>query len=170
MSTALPTPESPDEFDISMSDCLPESVESCSTGLTLRTLHWTMLGLATLVLVMAASLRVRNDQRVEFFFAPGHPLPEACSAKRTLGLDCPGCGLTRSFVYLMQGDLAASRKVHTFGWLMFLVVLVQYPYRYWALRDPRQPPFGHLLPWTPIMGIVLLLWADWIVRQMSLTQ
>jgi len=31
-----------------------------------------------------------------------------CPIKRTLLIDCPGCGLQRSFIALLRGDLAAS--------------------------------------------------------------
>ncbi|WP_370289303.1 DUF2752 domain-containing protein [Nocardioides sp.] len=51
--------------------------------------------------------------------------PVICPFRRLTGLPCPGCGLTRSWVHLMHGDLPAAFAVHWFGPLFaaFVVVL-----------------------------------------------
>lgn len=36
----------------------------------------------------------------------------ACPFKKITGIDCPGCGLQRSLVALLKGDLAASIKFY----------------------------------------------------------
>jgi hypothetical protein len=36
----------------------------------------------------------------------------SCPFKQTFGIDCPGCGLQRSLIYLMQGDFMASFKMY----------------------------------------------------------
>ncbi|MBB4136022.1 DUF2752 domain-containing protein [Gordonia humi] len=41
--------------------------------------------------------------------------PVLCPFRRLTGLPCPGCGLTRSFVYTMHGDLPAAFAAHAFG-------------------------------------------------------
>ncbi len=43
------------------------------------------------------------------------PLPDICLIKRTFGIPCPGCGLTRSWVAAIHGDLRASLRFHAFG-------------------------------------------------------
>jgi hypothetical protein len=55
----------------------------------------------------------------------GHHLPEVCAFKRVTGLPCPGCGLTRSWVAAVHGDLAASLAFHRLGWLVLLYVALQ---------------------------------------------
>jgi hypothetical protein len=52
-------------------------------------------------------------------------LPEVCAFKRTLGLPCPGCGLTRSWVSALHGDLRASLVHHALGWLVLLYAAAQ---------------------------------------------
>ncbi|MFU8802247.1 MAG: DUF2752 domain-containing protein [Bradymonadaceae bacterium] len=42
-----------------------------------------------------------------------------CVFRRATGLDCPGCGITRSLVSMMHGDVAASLSAHPFGLLFF---------------------------------------------------
>ena len=56
-------------------------------------------------------------------------LPEMCMSRRVLGVSCPGCGLTRSFVAAAHGDLAAAVRWNPMGPVLFLVVLFQIPYR-----------------------------------------
>ncbi|MEE1947156.1 DUF2752 domain-containing protein [Pedobacter sp. KR3-3] len=36
----------------------------------------------------------------------------ACPFKQTFGIDCPGCGLQRSVLALMKGDVVASFKLY----------------------------------------------------------
>ena len=38
----------------------------------------------------------------------GQPLPELCLARRITGSGCTGCGMTRSFISIMHGDLAGA--------------------------------------------------------------
>ena len=56
-------------------------------------------------------------------------LPEMCMSRRILGVSCPGCGLTRSFVATARGDLSTAFKWNPMGPVLFLVVLFQIPYR-----------------------------------------
>ncbi|MFQ5350199.1 MAG: DUF2752 domain-containing protein [Thermoanaerobaculia bacterium] len=35
-----------------------------------------------------------------------------CLTRRTLGLPCPGCGLTRGLAHLVQGNLAGALSLH----------------------------------------------------------
>jgi uncharacterized protein DUF2752 len=48
-----------------------------------------------------------------------------CSVRHFLGVDCPGCGLTRSFVALIRGDIRGSVDIHPLGliiaaWLVYM--------------------------------------------------
>lgn len=49
--------------------------------------------------------------------------PVLCLFRRLTGLPCPGCGLTRSWVYLMHGDLTHAFLSNPFGPLLVLAVL-----------------------------------------------
>jgi hypothetical protein len=126
--------------------------------------HWVMLALSLAVIVLACLLSVRGDQRVEFGVLHGWPIPELCQSKALFGIDCPGCGLTRSFIYLAHGDVAASYQRHRLGWLLAIVVLLQIPYRVWAIRSGSAAPLGTRLPWVGMWIVVLLLMANWIAK------
>jgi hypothetical protein len=36
----------------------------------------------------------------------------ACPSKTLLHMECPGCGMQRSFILLLKGDLPASLQMH----------------------------------------------------------
>jgi hypothetical protein len=63
---------------------------------------------------------------VAAFLPATHPLPfDVCLLHRLTGLPCLGCGLTRSIVRLMQGDLMASLRFHPAGFLVAAIVAGQ---------------------------------------------
>nr|MDT0657106.1 DUF2752 domain-containing protein [Micromonospora sp. DSM 115978] len=92
---------------------------------------------------------------------PTRSAPDAlstCVVKLTTGLDCPGCGGTRAFWYVLNGDLPAAARHH----IMFVFVLpfLAYLYLAWAGRHL----FGWKLPQlrvTPTMLGVFL--GGWLV-------
>ncbi len=53
----------------------------------------------------------------------GHGL---CPSKELVGLPCPGCGLTRSFLLILQGKFAESWQLQPFGyaWLLLAVIFI----------------------------------------------
>ncbi len=120
-----------------------------------RDRHLPMLVLAVVVVVLSFALRVRPDERVEFRFLPGYPLPPTCWVRTVLHVPCPGCGLTRSFVYLAEGDWRRSLQEHPLGWLLALAALAQIPYRLAALARPDWPVFRSR--WPKLFGYSLLV-------------
>lgn len=49
--------------------------------------------------------------------------PILCPFRFLTGLPCPGCGLTRSWVYLMHGDLGSALASNWFGPVLIVAVL-----------------------------------------------
>lgn len=41
-----------------------------------------------------------------------------CLCKAITGLPCPGCGMTRAFLHLFQGDLTGALYFHPLFWLV----------------------------------------------------
>jgi uncharacterized protein DUF2752 len=50
--------------------------------------------------------------------------PIVCWLRAATGLRCPFCGMTRSFVYLAHGALAAAARAHPAGPLLFAALAV----------------------------------------------
>ena len=117
------------------------------------------------ILTLSFVLKLKGDVQV---VTPtgGWTLPSICAFRNLFGLDCPGCGLTRSFICFAQGDWTASFRFHPLGWMMFLFVVMQIPFRLLQLirlrlnRSVIYWPGAVWLGW----GLMMLLIAQWIIR------
>src|SRR5262249_47049977 len=97
-----------------------------------RLYHIILLALSSGVLLAAAILSIRDRSQVVL---PGLqlPIPELCTMRRLVGIDCPGCGLTRCFISLAHGDLAAAWSYNPAGLWLFLIMAFQIPFRSYQL-------------------------------------
>lgn len=127
-----------------------------------RRWHLQVLMGATAVLAVAAALEVRAGGRVGPIGLPGVVAPESCLAKRIFGFACPGCGLTRSFIHLAHGDLAASLRCNRVGWLLMTFVAAQIPYRLYRLTRPGPDLFSPGVTIAIAAGIALVLLGNWV--------
>lgn len=134
------------------------SPEQC----TLRRRHREMLVITGLAVLLAFILKVADGERVYFTGLPDHPLPPSCLSYHVFGVKCPGCGLTRSLVYLRQGNWQASYQMHRLGWLMAAAILLQLPYRMLSLRRLDRPVLGALFPKIFGYGLIALLVGNWL--------
>ena len=130
----------------------------------LRDRHFTMLWISLVVVVASMVLQPRSTGAVGPAFLPNVNLPDLCSSRSLFGVECPGCGLTRSFLALASGDVAASLAYHRLGWLMALVIVLQFPYRLYCLRELRVK-----IPtrtWPTWFGYLLLaaLLINWLCK------
>lgn len=122
-----------------------------------------LLGVGIAVPLLGLSMSVLSGgQQVCLRFAPETPLPQTCASRWMFGVDCPGCGLTRSVVYLMHGHLVDSLKMHRLGGIFLLLIVSQIPYRLWCLfgngsRIPWNDAADRLL-WGGLIGLLVLNW------------
>lgn len=96
--------------------CMPSNRELASLDRpdARRSLFMAAIGLATI----AAS----------FAYAPWSlDGPVFCAFRWLTGLPCPGCGLTRSFCAVAQGDLVHGFHWHILGPLLFAAVVIGAP-------------------------------------------
>jgi hypothetical protein len=127
--------------------------------------HAWLLGVSLAVLAAAALLDVRGGTQVVLPWLDV-PLPELCYWKRYLGLDCPGCGLTRCFISMAHGDLASAWHYHPLGMALFAALVLHVPYRagqWWRVRRGlaawRLPGLA-VATWT----LIALFTAQWLWR------
>lgn len=117
-------------------------------------------------LALAAILNVGENRRV---YLPGWstPLPETCMTYSRLGIDCPGCGLTRTFVHLAHGQFVEAWRLNPAGWLVFLFVCVQIPFGTAQLlfraRGRWVEAWGMWNDWAT-GGLAAILVLQWLVR------
>lgn len=84
-----------------------------------------------------------------------------CLIKLTTGLDCPGCGGTRAFYYLMQGNIPEAARHHAIA--VFAAPFLVWLYLAWAVKKVS----GKNLP-KPVIGpkaisLFLGAWAVFMV-------
>jgi len=89
-----------------------------------------------------------------------------CGVRFFLGIDCPGCGLTRAFVSLVHGHLRRSIDFNPFG--VVIAVWLSYQFiRAFALVVIRAP-IGHLLSenirYRMLQAFVGTLMIQWIIK------
>lgn len=92
--------------------------------------HWgftdaVVLGVC-LAVVGAAALLNPSPDVVSFF---GIDVPVMCSFRQLTGMNCPGCGLTRSFSFMAHGRVLDAFQVNWFGPAAFGFVAAQIPWR-----------------------------------------
>ena len=125
-------------------------------------MHWAVLLGAAVVIALAMLLSVRGESQVALPLL-GEPLPELCGWKRFFGVSCPGCGLTRCFISLAHGNLAAAWHFNPAGILLFAGVAFQLPYRaaqLWRMKrgwPALRVPYVLALVWTAV-ALLLLQW------------
>tara|TARA_B100000029_G_scaffold228842_1_gene226463 strand:- start:505 stop:1041 length:537 start_codon:yes stop_codon:yes gene_type:complete len=157
-------PADSDHRDVAAADTLQAGPSPPGDRIGRRVAHHrNMLLAAAAVLLLAISLRTRADQRVEFVWLPGWPMPETCASRGVFNVECPGCGLTRSFIALAAGDLADAWRMNRTGWLLAVAVLCQFPYRLATIRQLKLSGFPEPLPpwlksgfsWTLIAALII---------------
>jgi hypothetical protein len=84
-----------------------------------------------------------------------------CIIKLTTGLDCPGCGGTRAFYYLMHGNVPEAARHHVMA--VFAAPFLVWFYLAWSVKHiwGKQLPVPKLSART--LSIYLGLWAVFMV-------
>lgn len=121
--------------------------------------HREMLTISCFAIVMSFCLEIVGEERVALRGLPHHPLPHTCFLRSNFRISCPGCGLTRSFIHLADGDIAASLAQHRCGVLLAMAVLLQVPYRLWAMYgrnfDRRARVVPRFFGWLLVAALIL---------------
>jgi len=122
-----------------------------------------MLAIACGILIVSLLLKVRSDGHAAFLFLPGWPIPSSCPSQTIFGVDCPGCGLTRSLIHLAHGEWQQAFSKHRLGWLIGLAVVVQIPYRLAALWGGKRLPLGERFPRFFGLALIVALIGNWVL-------
>jgi hypothetical protein len=143
-------------------EVIAEIVEEPRAGGRQR--HGFFLALATMIAVLALALEVRPDERVAFRGFSQWPLPHSCYSRAVFGVPCPGCGLTRSFVYLARGNWQFAWQEHRLGWLLAGIVALQFPYRLWALSRGGNVALSPRYATAFAIVLAILMLVNWGLR------
>ena len=89
--------------------------------------------------------------------------PILCPFRLITGLSCPGCGLTRSWVYTMHGDWAAAFGANMFGPLLIAAVVVLAAVVVGRRIRRRPPPALEVIARNRVTYAVLGVWLAYAV-------
>jgi hypothetical protein len=82
-----------------------------------------------------------------------------CPFRLLTHLDCPGCGMTRSFIALAGGDLKAAACFNPFSFfLVFVAALSLIPPRYLEKEPPRTTRCMRYF-YVALLAVVLVYWV-----------
>ena len=112
---------------------------------------------------------------VSLAFVPlgGFGIP-MCAMRDVVGLPCPGCGLTRSFIHLAHGDPRGAAVMNPFGLLLFPIAAgialmtfapaqIRRAVAGWAEQRERAFNIGGILLGCAlgVYGFARILWLLW---------
>ena len=128
--------------------------------------HGIILIAALLTIVLSGWLQLKNSEEIEIPF--WGTLPGICSWKNLIGIECPGCGLTRCFVEIGHGNWSNAWRYNPAGFLIFSLVIYQIPFRgiqLWRLRGGRRDARHHILCINlTAWGIATALVVQWTIK------
>jgi hypothetical protein len=86
--------------------------------------------------------------------------PILCPFRLVTGLPCPGCGLTRSWIYFMHGDLGQSLYFHPLGPISLIVAAL-----FVLGVHKRFPRLWEWLQSPPVLKVIASVWIIvWLMR------
>ncbi len=122
---------------------------------------WFLAALASVML--AGVLQVGNGRQV---MMPGWPapLPETCTLRLQLGIDCPGCGLTRGFIHVAHGRVWDAFAVHPLSPPLFGLAVLQLPLAlaHWIPIDHRLVRLATRCNMVCLLVLAAIMLARWI--------
>jgi len=143
----------------------PEEPGASSPSVKGELLSHLVVLIACFLILAGALIFEVNGADASYVRLFGITVPNICTFNRATGLPCPGCGLFRSMISVMHGDVASSFAYHRLGLLTIVYVFLQFFYRlgfllvpaYWA----RFAKFGKFLN-RGIIALAILFLLNWI--------
>lgn len=122
--------------------------------------------IACFCILIGAFILTPADSGTPYVRLGGVPIPNVCTIKNLTGLPCPGCGLARSIVAGIHGDVGMSLTYHRLGLLTLYYVCLQFVYSLIMLVIPRWRSrivrYGKFLnKGIIVLGILFML--NWIL-------
>lgn len=94
------------------------------------------------------------------------PLPETCATRMQFGIDCPGCGLTRSLIHIAHGELSAAWRLQPVSLAVFAFAVLQIPLAASHLLRVQHPLLATATRWNLrlLIALFLALALRWLWR------
>ena len=91
----------------------------------------------------------------------------SCPVKTTLGVKCPGCGLSHAIIYMLRGEWSSALKEHVFAPLfvlgfLFAALMVLLPVQRYQKINHRIKLLEEKTGFFNVIMVVLVVY--WIIR------
>ena len=119
-----------------------------------RHCYYVYLGIVVVLFIGMIVLKVLDTTLMELY-------PYSCSLYSTAKIYCPGCGGTRAFMYLLQGDIIQSLKYHPVVLYTAIYVgsyIISHTLNIFTKGKVKAMLFNPIYFYVMI-GIILLQWA-----------
>ena len=128
-------------------------------------LHLIFFGMALFVMVMSFAMSVNGTR---FVYMPGAllPMPESCTTKVLLGIECPGCGMTRAFISISHGQFLRAWSFNPASFIAYPFVAIQLPWqllqmrRLWRGQRSIDGFWIYILP----LAMACAMLIQWLIR------
>ncbi len=144
---------------------MPENPPTIPSPPSTRMIHYVFLAMSLTIMLLSFAMSSDGRQTVTL---PGFttPLPELCSSKAYLGISCPGCGLTRSFIAISHGEFTSAWRLNPASLLVYTFVAIQIPwqiFQLWRIRTGK-PIIESLWVFAPLLACMLGLVIQWVTK------
>lgn len=85
----------------------------------------------------------------------------SCPFKSCTGMDCPGCGLQRSVIKLMEGDIPGSIEMHPGGIPYLAVLLITVLHIKFQFKNGSK-----VITWTFIFAVAVTI-TNYIIKLLT---
>jgi hypothetical protein len=125
--------------------------------------HGIMLTGSVIIMLLSFVMKTNDSNQV---FLPGlsMAMPQSCVTKMYWGFDCPGCGMTRAFIRISEGQFTKARQLNAASFVVYLFVAVQIPWHAMQLLRIGRG-VGVVDSWwtiVPALGVIVTLVVCWI--------
>ena len=119
-----------------------------------RRMHLNVL-LSHVLLFIGAALLVRVPNGLAM-------VPHVCLVQSLFGIPCPGCGITRSVLAFLGGDVGGALTLNPVGPVLLVVFAIQVPLRSLALRGARWSRCVLSTSRATTIGVLIVLIGNWL--------
>ena len=112
--------------------------------------------------ILAASFAFEANELGLYLF--GWKWPMHCVLYHTFGIKCAFCGMSRSFAAMADGNFQQGWNYHRLGSILFGFILLQIPYRIWALTVYPKKVAPVIRRSLSLLGVAVLIavFVNWL--------
>lgn len=130
---------------------------------------YVLLG-AIFIIVLSRILSIEGSE-VVLPLLGGYKLPGICVFKEIFGIDCPTCGMTRSFISISRFDFKGAYNYNPISFLAYILVIFQIPYRIFLIIskvDVKKIKWLEISLLTYVCIFFVALAINWLVKIFNL--